>query len=91
MRAALNEELATAELNLGQARIDEVEVEKVLDFSENLLLDLAGTWLRSSLEQRQRLQQCSSRLESNTQMGFIELRKPASCSKAYVEPATWKS
>ena len=57
MRAALNEELATAELNLGQARVDEVEVEKVLDFAENLLLDLAGTWQRSSLEQRQRLQQ----------------------------------
>jgi hypothetical protein len=32
MRAALNEELAPAELNLGQARVDEVEVEKVLDF-----------------------------------------------------------
>ena len=91
MLAVLRDDLAEAELKLGQARIDEIDVEELLDFAENLLLDLAGTWLRSSLEQRQRLQQCSSRLESNTQMGFIELRKPASCSKAYVEPATWKS
>ena len=57
MRAALNDELATAELNLGQARVDEVEVEKVLDFAENLLLNTAGVWLQCSLEQKQRLQQ----------------------------------
>jgi hypothetical protein len=30
-----------AELNLGRARLDEVEVDKVLDFAENLLLNTA--------------------------------------------------
>src|ERR1035441_2969426 len=57
MRTPLVEDLAVAELNLGRARLDEVEVEKVLDFAENLLLDTAGAWQRCSLEQKQRLQQ----------------------------------
>ena len=57
MRNALQEEMAVAELNLGQARVGEVEVEKVLDFAENLLLNTAGAWQQCSLEQKQRLQQ----------------------------------
>jgi site-specific DNA recombinase len=57
MRAPLNEDLAVAELNLGRARLDEVEVEKVLDFAENLLLNTAEAWRKCSLEQKQRLQQ----------------------------------
>jgi site-specific DNA recombinase len=57
MRTPLNEELAVAELNLGRARLDEVEIEKVLDFSENLLLNTAEAWRKCSLEQKQRLQQ----------------------------------
>ena len=57
MRAKLNDELATAELNLGQGRADEVEVEKVVEFAEDLLLNTAGAWQRCSLEQKQRLQQ----------------------------------
>ncbi len=46
-----------ADLNLRRARLDEVEVDKVLDFAANLLLDTAGAWQRCSLEQKQRLQQ----------------------------------
>ena len=57
MRAAVGAELATAELSLSRARIDEVEVEKVLDFAEDLLLNTTGVWQQSSLEQKQRLQQ----------------------------------
>ncbi len=57
MRYALNGEMAVAELNLSQSRIDEIEVEKVLDFAENLLLNPAGVWQQSQLEQKQRLQQ----------------------------------
>jgi site-specific DNA recombinase len=57
MRTPLNEDLAVAELNLSRARQDEVEIDKVLDFAENLLLDTAGAWKRCSLEQKQRLQQ----------------------------------
>jgi hypothetical protein len=57
MRAAVDEELAQAELSLSRARMDEIEVEKVLDFAENLLLNPAGVWEQCSLEQKQRLQQ----------------------------------
>jgi hypothetical protein len=57
MRTALNDELAVAALNLGRARMDEVEIEKVLDFAENLLLNSAGVWQNAWLEQKQRLQQ----------------------------------
>jgi hypothetical protein len=57
MRVLLNEDLALAELNLGRAQQDEVEVEKVLDFAENFLLNTGEAWQESSLEQKQRLQQ----------------------------------
>ena len=58
MRDALQGEMAEAELRLSEARANEVEVEKVLDFAENLLLNTAGVWeRRCSLEQKQRLQQ----------------------------------
>ena len=57
MRAGVDEELAQAELNVSRARMDEIEVEKILDFAENLLLNPALIWQRCSLEQKQRLQQ----------------------------------
>ncbi|HEX6503236.1 MAG TPA: recombinase family protein [Terriglobales bacterium] len=57
MRDALMSNLATAEFQLSQARSEEIEIEQVLDFGENLLLNAAGVWQRSSLEQKQRLQQ----------------------------------
>jgi site-specific DNA recombinase len=57
MKTPLVEELAIAELNLGRARMDEVDVEQVLDFAETLLLNTADAWQRCSLEQKQRLQQ----------------------------------
>jgi hypothetical protein len=57
MRTAVNDELAVAELSLSRARLDEVEVNKVLDFAENLLLNTAETWQRCWLQQKQRLQQ----------------------------------
>ena len=57
MKDALNSEMAVVELNLSRARVDEIEVDKVLDFAENLLLNPAGVWQCCSLEQKQRLQQ----------------------------------
>jgi site-specific DNA recombinase len=57
MRTALNDNLAEAELNLGQARVDEIEIEDLLNFAENLLINTAEVWVRASLEQKQRLQQ----------------------------------
>jgi site-specific DNA recombinase len=57
MRIPLERELAEAEDNLSQARLAETEVDAVLDFAEDLLLNVAGVWERCSLDQKQRLQQ----------------------------------
>jgi hypothetical protein len=45
------------EMKINEARQEEVEIEELLDFSENLLVNAAGAWDRSPLEQKQRLQQ----------------------------------
>ncbi len=57
MRLPLDEELSTAQANLAQAQATEVNVEKVIEFAEELLLNVAGVWERCSLDQKQRLQQ----------------------------------
>jgi site-specific DNA recombinase len=57
MRVPLDAELIALEENLRQARVCEVEVEKVLSFAEDLLLNVAGVWERFSLDQKQRLQE----------------------------------
>ena len=57
MRVPLDTELIALEENLRQARFGEVEVEKVLSFAEDLLLNVAGVWERFSLDQKQRLQE----------------------------------
>jgi site-specific DNA recombinase len=57
MKEALEQEIVTLELKVNDARQDEIEIEELLDFAENLILNAAGTWNQSSLEQRQRLQQ----------------------------------
>jgi hypothetical protein len=81
MRAALNDELATAEFELGQAQLDEIEVEKVLDFAENLLLNTAGVWQQSSRNRSNVCSRCFSPRGSSMKTAFIELRKLASCSR----------
>ena len=40
-----------------EAQATEVRVEKVVEFAEDLLLNVAGAWERCSLDQKQRLQQ----------------------------------
>ena len=57
MRIPLEREVAEAEDNLSQARSAETEIDAVLDFAEDLLLNAAGVWERCSLDQKQRLQQ----------------------------------
>jgi site-specific DNA recombinase len=57
MRIPLEHELAEAENYLCQARLDETEIDAVLDFAEDLLLNAAGVWERCTLDLKQRLQQ----------------------------------
>ena len=44
-------------MKVNEARQEEIEINEVLDFAENLFLNAAGMWNQSSLEQKQRLQQ----------------------------------
>jgi hypothetical protein len=57
MKEALEQEILTLKMKVNEAKQDEIEIEQLLDFSENLLLNAAGTWSDSGLEARQRLQQ----------------------------------
>jgi site-specific DNA recombinase len=57
MKEALEQEILTLEMKVNEARQDEIEIEQLLDLSENLLLNAAGTWNDSGLEAKQRLQQ----------------------------------
>ena len=44
-------------MKISDAQQDEIEIEDLLDFAENLLTNAAAAWNQSGLEQRQRLQQ----------------------------------
>ena len=82
MRNSVDGELAEAELSLSRARMDEIEVEKVLDFAENLLLNPALAWQRCSLSKSSVCSRSFSQKACCTKTEFIELKKPASCSRA---------
>jgi hypothetical protein len=55
-RDTLREDLALAELELHDARIDGKDVEGVLSFAEYLLTNAARVWQEATLPQRQQLQ-----------------------------------
>ncbi len=57
MKEALEQDILTLEMKVNEARQEEIEIEELLDFAENLLLNAAGAWNQSGLEQKQRLQQ----------------------------------
>ena len=56
-RDKLREELALADLELHDMRLEELDIEGVLGFAEHLLTNAARLWMEASLDQRQRLQQ----------------------------------
>ncbi len=55
-RDKIREELALAELELHEIRLEELDVEGVLAFAEHLLTNAARLWMEASLDQKQRLQ-----------------------------------
>ena len=57
MKEAIEQDILTLEMKINDARQDEIDIEELLDFAETLLLNAAGAWNQSGLEQRQRLQQ----------------------------------
>ena len=55
------------------AKLEEMDVEGILAFAERVLPRTADLWVQASLDQRQRLQQCSSRRESHsTETALLE-------------------
>jgi site-specific DNA recombinase len=56
MRVPLEAEIAEVKENLSQARLAETDVDTILAFAEDLLLNAAAVWERCSLDQKQRLQ-----------------------------------
>ena len=55
-RDELRQDLALAEANLEQARHEQLDVEAITAFAEDVLTDVAGLWERASLKHKQRLQ-----------------------------------
>jgi site-specific DNA recombinase len=53
----LNEEIALAEIDERDARIEEIDIQAAVSFGEFVLLNAPRLWAELSLEQRQRLQQ----------------------------------
>jgi hypothetical protein len=52
----VREEIALAQLELEDARIEEIDVEGVLGFAEHLLTNAARLWQEATIEQRPRIQ-----------------------------------
>lgn len=52
----LKEEMTLAEIQINEVRIEELDVEMVLNFSQYLFLNAARLWTEASLDQKQRLQ-----------------------------------
>jgi hypothetical protein len=52
MKEALEQELLTLEMKVNEARQEEIEINELLDFADNLLLNAAGVWNQSGLEQK---------------------------------------
>ena len=52
----LKEEVTLAEMDLQQWRLEELDVEAVLNFSQYVLLNASRLWMETSLDQKQRVQ-----------------------------------
>src|SRR5262245_23734615 len=55
-RDKLNEEIASAEMAAHEAKLEELDIEAVINFSQHVLLNAARLWTTFSLNQKQRLQ-----------------------------------
>ena len=52
----LNQDIALAEMELTDAKLDELDMEGALGFAEHLLRNAGRLWSEASIEQKQRLQ-----------------------------------
>ena len=52
----LNESITMAEVELHETKIDELDVEVILEFAQYVLLNASQLWMEFPLEQKQRFQ-----------------------------------
>jgi hypothetical protein len=63
-RDKVQENLAVADRELHEARIDRIDVEGVLGFAEHLIANAARAWMEASLEQRQQIRKLPRSIDS---------------------------
>jgi site-specific DNA recombinase len=68
----LSQEIALARMELHDKQIEEIDIEGVLGFAENIILDARRLWTEGTLDQRQRLQKVlfPSGVTYSNQAGF---------------------
>ena len=96
-RDQLREQLALAELELGDAVLDQVDVEGLLAFAEHLLTNAARLWAELELDQKQQLQRVlfpeGLRFDGETFgtavtcLAFTQLRPSTSSKNGVASPA----
>ena len=57
MNAELREEILTLEMELADAKSESLEVESLIEYAENIVLNAPDFWRTASLDQKQRFQQ----------------------------------
>ena len=73
----LNEEIALADIEERDARIEELDIETAVTFGKFVLLNAVRLWSELPLGQKQRSQQVLFRLGCSLRMVLIEPPKPA--------------
>jgi hypothetical protein len=69
----LREELTLARIDRHSGQVDELDVEGILAFAKRILPRASDLWVQASLNQRQRSNNCSFRMESrSTEIGLLE-------------------
>ena len=53
----LSQEITLAKMELNDAQVEELDIEAILTFAEEIILDARRLWVEGDLEQRQRLQE----------------------------------
>ena len=82
-RDKLREELALAELELHEMRLEELDIEGVLGLAEHLLTNAARLWTEASLEQKQHSNKSSSPRGSSSTVRDLEPPQPAWLSSSW--------
>jgi hypothetical protein len=87
----LKEESTLTEMDLHQLRLEELDVEALLKFSQHVLLNAARLWSEATLDQKQRLQQVLFPEGLSYSRGNFGTAKTSMLFQLLEEPAIEKS